>query len=121
MKRHFVPAMIALCSVLAFVACDGGQGAEGGLAGSLGGTGGTAGSGGTGAVGGTGGTGGCLNCCVSCPCDFKSTDMDPGCADVCDNTISGQPTPNYCNGSSALAECEACILMRCGLPSANCN
>lgn len=52
--------------------------------------------------------------CFSCACDYLSGDQPPGCADTCDNTISGAANPNFCNGANALPQCTACIMDRCG-------
>ena len=121
MKMRFVSMMVAACSMLAFVACKDGTGAGGGGTGGTGGSGNAGGTGGSGNSAGSGGTGGTSISCADCACTYKSGDVDPGCADTCDNTISGAANPNFCNGSAALSQCEACIVMRCGLPSSACN
>ena len=58
--------------------------------------------------------------CMDCACVFMSGDTPAGCADTCDNTISGAPNPNFCNGTAALSQCAQCILDRCGETPANC-
>jgi hypothetical protein len=88
-------------------------------------------SGGSGGKGGTGGTATCQGCggadgaiwepsCMDCACAFVSGDVPAGCADTCDNTISGAANPNFCNGASALTQCSQCIMDRCGESAANC-
>lgn len=59
--------------------------------------------------------------CYDCACVYYSGDSPPGCADTCDNTVSGASAPNFCNGYPALSQCEACIQNRCGATSATCN
>ena len=58
--------------------------------------------------------------CYECACQSLSGDALPGCADICDNTISGAATPNFCNGTAALSQCTACIASRCGSDPASC-
>lgn len=59
--------------------------------------------------------------CLECACTYLSSDDPEGCADVCDNTISGSGSPNFCNGVTALAQCAQCIEERCGYPPDYCN
>ena len=121
-SRPAADDLVGVFPVVAFVACKEDGPSNGGAGGTgAGGSGGTGGSGNSGGSGGSGGTGDPLPTCADCACVWKSGDVDPGCADTCDNTLSGQPTPNFCNGSPALAQCEACIMQRCGSTSANCE
>jgi uncharacterized membrane protein YgcG len=83
--------------------------------------GGSGGAGGGGGFGGAGGAGGGWSIsCMDCACAYTSGDAPAGCADTCDNTISGAANPNFCNGAAALSQCAQCIMDRCGEAPANC-
>jgi hypothetical protein len=58
--------------------------------------------------------------CMDCACAYLSGDTPAGCADTCDNTISGAANPNFCNGANALSQCAQCIMDRCGESPSNC-
>lgn len=72
------------------------------------------GSSGTGSTG-AGGTAP-VDECWSCACINKSGDMPAGCADTCDQNISGAQNPSFCNGVPAQPQCAACLKDRCGIP-----
>jgi hypothetical protein len=116
MKLRLLSTIVAVSGLLAFTACkdDPGVGGDGG-------TGGTGSTTTTPGGGGTGGTGVVTGpTCMDCACVYQSGDTPAGCADTCDNTISGATNPNFCNGVNALSQCAQCIMDRCGETAANC-
>lgn len=114
--------LVGLAALGLIAAGQGGCSGDGGN----GGNGGSAAGDGTGPVSYDGGSDGSDGIgidpsCSSCACDYKTTDSPSGCADICDNTLSGTPNPNFCNGASALSMCAACIEERCGESAATCE
>ena len=65
------------------------------------------------------GAGGAAPICYECACGRTSTDVHPGCADVCTQTPAND-SPSYCDGHAALAQCHACIVDTCGAQSKAC-
>ena len=57
--------------------------------------------------------------CYDCACTVLTS--LGGCADTCDNSLSGAPSPNFCNGAFALSQCAACIWDHCGFTPDTCS
>lgn len=72
------------------------------------------GHGSTGSGGGTTVTG---LACYECTCQTPQSQL--GCADLCDQDLSGEEAPNFCNGAPALSHCAACIMKNCGVANPN--
>ena len=100
MKRCFLSALIILCGSLAFVGCGDDDDDKPSSSSSSSSSGGA---------------------CWQCACERTSSDVMQGCADTCDQTVSGAAQANFCNGVPALTQCEQCMMSRCGATPAMCK
>jgi hypothetical protein len=48
-----------------------------------------------------------------CACNLTRSDVPAGCADACDQSLSGGAVPNLCNGSTATTACGTCLAANC--------
>jgi hypothetical protein len=53
--------------------------------------------------------------CYACACHRSSTDVDPGCMEVCGGGLTITSSFGFCNGMPADDACAACMAARCGV------